>query len=73
MISEKETKIILEILGLKPARVATAINVDKSDLSNVINRRRRLSSVNKAFAEYVGRELTDQLIQAGEADPLTTP
>jgi hypothetical protein len=73
MISEKETKIILEILGIKPARVAPAINCDKSDLSNVINRRKRLPAVNKAFAEYVGRELTTQLIEAGESAPLTTP
>lgn len=72
MINEKETKIILQILGLKPSRVAVAIQCDKGDLSNVINQRRRIPPVNQAFAEYVGRELTNQLLQAGEATPVTT-
>ena len=73
MISEKETKIILEILGLKTAEVAKAIDCDKSDLSNVINRRRRIPRVNRAFAEHVGRELTIRLIEAGESTQVTTP
>lgn len=66
-MSPKETKIILEILGLPVTQVAAAINCSKGDLSATINHKRRNRSVQVKFADYISQQVKEKLLSEENA------